>query len=102
MYMQTSIDTESVSMKTKIENRLRDLAQKKCIDVEPYNTTADLSMELCAIDALSPTEFRAINYLLEIYDKVIYAGRIDRHLVLEANEIGERVVRILDNRIAIA
>jgi len=101
MYMQTSIDTETVSMKTKIDNRLRNLAQKKCIDVEPYHNTEDLSRKLCAIDALSPTEFRAINYLLEIYDKVIHAGRIDRHLILEANEIGERVVRILDNRIDI-
>jgi hypothetical protein len=102
MYVQSNMEPALVSIRMKIEDRLRSLALKKNMDIGVNYSMIDLSEELCNIDALSPTEFRAIRYLMDTYDKVIHACKIDPGLVKEATEIGERVIRIIDHRLEIA
>jgi hypothetical protein len=99
MYLQSYVDPAFVSLIMKIEDRLRDLAGKKHIDLVSNNDIKELSMKLCDVDALSPTEFRAIIYLEDIYDKILHANMINPDTIEEATEIGERVVRIIDNRL---
>jgi hypothetical protein len=99
MFIQSYVDPVFVSLIMKIKGRLTDLAERKYIDSSSDKTITELSMKLCDVDALSPTEFRAIGYLEEIYDKVLHANRINPDEMREATEIGERVVRIIDNRL---
>ncbi len=99
MYLQSYVDPIFVSLIVKIKGQLTDLAERKYIDSVSNGSITELSMKLCDVDALSPTEFRAIRYLEDIYDKVLHDKRINPDTVREATEIGERVVRIMDNRL---
>jgi hypothetical protein len=96
--MEPNIEPEFASIEMKIEDRLRHLAMKH-IDAGSEHNTIELSRQLCNNDILSPTEFRAIRYFLEVYDKALHACRLDPNLIKEETEIGERVVRIIDNRL---
>lgn len=99
MYLQTSMEPSVASIKTSIEERLKNLAIKNSSDFEPNNDMEELTEELRDIDAISPTEYRAVRYLLDTYDKVLHACRVDPDRIKEAYEIGERLIRIIDNRL---
>jgi tRNA G26 N,N-dimethylase Trm1 len=101
MYVQSLVDPVFASIILKIEDRLRDLAGKKYLDLVSNKSIIELSMELCDVDALSPTELRAIRYLQDIHERTLHANRINPDVMKEATEIGERVVRIIDHRLGI-
>ena len=100
MYVQSVVEPEFVSIEMKVEERLRTVALRRYMDLEANCNTKELARQLFNIDALSPSEFRAIGYLLEMHDKIAHACMVDPDRIKEATEIGERVVRIIDNRLA--
>jgi hypothetical protein len=99
MYLQTTMEPSAASIKMKIEERLRNLALKKYMNIGSNYDMTELTEELRDMDAISPTEFRAVRYLLDIYDKVLHACRVDPDRIKEANEIGERLIHIIDKRL---
>lgn len=103
MYLQTKMpDLCGInSIRLKIEDRLRNLAIKKDIDTGSDFCLAELLAMLSDVSALSPTEFRAIRYIMDIYDKAEYSNKIDPSRITEATAIGERVIRIIDKRLEI-
>jgi hypothetical protein len=90
------------SIRSKIEDRLRNLAIRKDIDTGSYFSLSELLNMLCDISVLSPTEYRAIRYIVEICDKASCGSKVDPYKITEATAIGERVVRIIDNRLEMA
>lgn len=87
------------SIRIKMEDRLRNLAIRNDIDTGCDSSLTKLLTTLCDINVLSPTESQAIGYIVDLCDKAAYGSRVDQNKISEATEIGERVVRIIDNRL---
>ena len=104
MYLQANMpDLGPInSIRLKIEDRLRNLAIRKDIDTGSNFNLLELLTMLCDISALSQTEYRAIRYIMDICDKAACASKVDQSKITEATAIGERVVRIIDNRLEMA
>ena len=56
---------------------------------------------LCDLKSLSQSEFEAIKHIMDICDKAAYADRVDPFKIKEARAIGERVIRVIDNRLEV-
>ena len=104
MYLQANMpDLGPInSIRSKIEARLLNLAIRKDIDTGSDFSLSELLTLLCDFNALSPAEFRAIRYVMDISDRAAYSNRVDPHKIKEATAIGERVIRVIDNRLGTA
>ena len=79
MYLQLNKpDLDSInSVRMKIEDRLRSLASVCKIDNGPSFSLRELSIMLSELNSLSPTEFRAVKYIMDICDRADNASRVD-------------------------
>jgi hypothetical protein len=104
MYLQASMPDlwPITSIRSKIEQSLRNLAASKDIDTGSDYNLLDLLSALCDISALSPTEYRAITYIMDLCDRAVHGCTVDPNRIKEATAIGERVVRIIDKRLEFA
>ena len=69
------------------------------IDTGPSFNQGELLAMLHEMSFLSLTEFRTIKYIMDICEKAAYANKVDPFKIKEAAEIGERVIRIIDDRL---